>query len=393
MTSLSEVLLEKKVITKEQLEKALKRQWEEGGTLEEVLVQLGLLDEDKLVQLIVEITPYRKIDLGLFEVDPEAASHVPKRIAQKFILIPVRKSKRYLAVAMANPLDNEAYETLKQVTDFEIIPFVARISDVKRAIKRVYESEEVEEETPFEMPQLPSAPKMEAPSMKFDDFVVNETNRFAYTLAREIAKGDRTGIVYIVGDVGVGKTHLLAAVMNEIKASGGHLSVVYYTPTSFVAELEAALKSRELSSFRARNSSVDVFLFDDIELLSQKVQAQEVLLYIVDELLLNGKSLMFTSIQRPKDLGGFIPKLKARLRAAILAAIAPPDKDLKLEILKRKLGSMPLDEEVLKFIAENTGNDIRILEGALKELETLMKHTGTTLSKEIAKGILRRYLS
>ncbi|MCD6131432.1 MAG: hypothetical protein DRQ03_02855 [Candidatus Hydrothermota bacterium] len=391
-----EMLLSSGIISQEALRSALSEQWERGGTLEEILVERGILTEEQLVQFLTsKFSMLHYLDLKSVDVDMEAVEHIPARIARKYLLIPVRKKGKSLAVAMANPLNREMLAEIKQVTDLKIRPFVSRISDIKEAIEEYYR--EVEEEE-ISAPYAPERLKGEIglPLQKektFETFIISESNRLAFILAKNIAetRGVSEKKLFIFGPEGVGKTHLLNAIGNYILENETIRGVLYTDAIKFSTLLRSFKTDKDIDKFINTHTETDVFLFDDLDALVGKERAQEVLYTVLSELHLLEKQIVITSSVPIKNLLAFNKKLKSFVLEFMSAGIKEPEEDLRRKVVLNLLGDEKLPKNIIELIVKNITSNLRELETVVQEIVTL-KRIGQEIDEELAKKIIEGFV-
>lgn len=210
----------------------------------------------------------------------------------------------------------------------------------------------------------------------FENFVAGESNRYAYITAMNVAKdGPRvTNPLYIFGEVGLGKTHLMSAIGNYVLDNNINAKVVYISSQKFAEDYFLATSSKgspeKIINFYEKYRDIDYFLVDDIQLLENKTGSQEEFFKIFDELVANNKQIIVTS-DRPASNLKVMARLKSRFSWGISVEIKQPNKELQLSILKRKLAFLiedpnDVDDSVLEIICDNFKNSIRDLEGALR---------------------------
>jgi len=227
----------------------------------------------------------------------------------------------------------------------------------------------------------------------FSSFVVGPTNELAHAAA--IAVSQNMGKVYnplfIYGGTGLGKTHLLHAIGNEIKERYPTSNVRYETSDSFINEFVSAIKLDRTRVFREKFEKIDLLLLDDIQFFSNKEQTQETFFHIFDSLYSLGKQVVFSSDTLPERISGLQNRLQSRLQSGLVADVQMPTLEMKMAILKKKallLHNMNLDDEVVRFIAQHPTTSIRELEGNLIRLAAL-----SSLSKQpITHDLVRRVL-
>ncbi len=206
----------------------------------------------------------------------------------------------------------------------------------------------------------------------FDSFVVGSSNKFVYAAARSVASdpGAEYNPLYIYGGTGLGKTHLMQAIVNELKEKKPALKVMYTTSEQFLNEFVDSLarkgEGRE-SRFRNRYRNVDVLLIDDIQFWAGKRGVQEAFFHTFNELSSQKKQIVISSDCPAKDLPTLEERLRTRFEGGLIADIQPPDLETKIAILKRKALEKKclVPDDVLAFLARNTDTNIRTLEGRL----------------------------
>lgn len=228
----------------------------------------------------------------------------------------------------------------------------------------------IQEEQPKKQPQFISR-------YTFDNFVVGESNKFAYHAAKSVAQnpGSSDGFLnfnplYIYGNVGIGKTHLLHAVGNYIIENSPSLSVLYVPTEKLMNDYMDAMSSNEFRSFREHYRNVDVLMIDDVQFLQKKTGLQDVLFHIFNELYQSGKQIILASDRPPKEIGTLEDRLRSRFEGGLLADIGNPNLEMRIAILRKKmtLEKVAVNEDVVYFLAEKFDNNIRELEGALSKV-------------------------
>lgn len=224
----------------------------------------------------------------------------------------------------------------------------------------------------------------------FDTFVVGSSNSLAYATARAIAQkpGDLYNPLFIYGESGLGKTHLLHAIGNEIQSRNKKALVLYQTADRFVSEFINAIRFDKIHLFQKRYRLIDVLLIDDIQFMSNKESTQEAFFHTFNALHNAGKQLVFTSDTFPQNIGGIVERLRSRLASGMVTDIQPPCIEVKTAILKRKAENSGdlLPDEVAHFLASVTSN-IRELEGALIRVLACAHLTKQEITLELAQKV------
>ena len=210
----------------------------------------------------------------------------------------------------------------------------------------------------------------------FENFVEGPSNREAKTaaLACAIKPGQKAyNPLFIYGDSGLGKTHLLNAIGNYIKENNSEMKVLYISSMTFVNDAVKAIKEKTIDEYKNQLNSLDVLLFDDMQNLSNKPQSKDIFFNIYNELFNNRKQVVLTSDRSPSQIKDVEDRLKTRFSQGLSVTINSLEYETAFEILKMKLKSHgindnSIDDDVLSFIATNFSSDVRNLEGAINRL-------------------------
>ena len=206
----------------------------------------------------------------------------------------------------------------------------------------------------------------------FERFVVGSSNKFAHAAARAVADnpGHSYNPLYIYGESGLGKTHLLYAIANSIHQNKPGLSVVYVKGDTFTNELIQAIREGRNQEFRDKYRSADIFLMDDVQFIAGRDSTQEEMFHTFNTLYELKKQIVFTSDRPPKEMLRLEDRLKTRFEWGLLADIQPPDYETRMAIIKNKAIRMgvELPEFLLQLIAENITANVRQIEGTLNKI-------------------------
>ena len=215
------------------------------------------------------------------------------------------------------------------------------------------------------------------PELTFNNFVVGEFNKEAHKAAYYVAKNGGTlfNPLFIYSKSGLGKTHLLHAIGNEIKATRmPNAKILYITANDFVEEYVRFVRAeKDSQSLKSYFKDIDVLLLDDVQFLSGKVNTEEMFFYIYQQMVNAGKRIIITSDRQPNELKGIEDRLITRFTQGLTVKINEPDIDTCVEILKTKITESGMeiekfDANVIYFLAEKFSRDVRELEGALNSL-------------------------
>ncbi len=206
----------------------------------------------------------------------------------------------------------------------------------------------------------------------FDRFVVGSSNKFAHAAALAVAEqpGNSYNPLFIYGDSGLGKTHLLYAIAHHIHKNHPDYKIVYLKGDSFTNELVQAIQSNRNQQFREKYRSADVFLMDDVQFIAGRQSSQEEMFHTFNILYEQKKQIAFTSDRPPKELLRLDDRLKTRFEWGLLADIQPPDYETRVAIIKNKAlrMGMELPDAVLVYIAENITSNVRQIEGTVNKI-------------------------
>lgn len=231
----------------------------------------------------------------------------------------------------------------------------------------------------------------------FDSFVVGSCNQFAHAASVAVAEspGKTYNPLYLYGGVGLGKTHLMHACGQAIKARNPHLRLSYLSSERFMNELINAIRYDKTQGFREKYRSVDVLLIDDIQFMAGKERTQEEFFHTFNALYEQQKQIVISSDCPPREIPTLEERLHSRFEWGLIADLEPPDLETKVAILKRKAEAMgfAIPDDVALFIAGRVKNNVRELEGSLIRLVAISSLRGIPISKELARDAIRNIAS
>lgn len=226
----------------------------------------------------------------------------------------------------------------------------------------------------------------------FENFVVGPSNSLAHAAAHAVTQSIGTvyNPLFIYGGTGLGKTHLLHAIGNEVKKQHPHMIVRYETCDRFINEFIHSIRLERSSQFREKYQKIDLLLLDDIQFLSNKEQTQESFFHIFNALYEQQKQIILSSDTFPKEITGLQSRLKSRMEWGLVADIQIPDLETKIAILEQKADAygIALHQDVADFIASRVISNIRELEGALIRVSAFATLTNQPISLEMARRVL-----
>ncbi len=230
----------------------------------------------------------------------------------------------------------------------------------------------------------------------FENFIVGGSNQFAHAACQAVAARPAADYnpLFIYGPSGLGKTHLMSAVVNEIKQKKPDVRVMFVKGDALTNQMIESLAKHEMQEFRERFRHCDLLLIDDIQFIAGKPSTQEEFFHTFNTLYDEGKQIILSSDRPPKDIPDLQDRLVTRFEWGLIADIQPPDLELRIAIIKKKAEQVNIEipDEVLTFLAENLRSNIRQIEGAIKKLSALSFLSGKSISMDLAKGCLSELL-
>lgn len=232
----------------------------------------------------------------------------------------------------------------------------------------------------------------------FDTFIVGHSNEFAYAACTAVAEnpGGTYNPLFIHGPSGLGKTHLITAISNEIKIKRPDMNIIYVTGEAFTNELINAIQQKkDTSPFHEKYRSADILLVDDVQFIAGKDSTQEEFFHTFNELHKVGKQIVLTSDRPPKDIKTLEDRIRNRFEWGLIADISKPDFETRMAIVRRKaeLLDLKISDDVAEYIANHIKANIRQLEGCVKKLKASKHLVGTPPTIAQAQNVVREILS
>lgn len=230
----------------------------------------------------------------------------------------------------------------------------------------------------------------------FDNFIVGSTNKFAHAACIAVANHPATNYnpLFIYGHSGLGKTHLMCAIINRMKENNPDVKITYTKGEDFTNQMISCLANKSMDEFRDRFRKCDALLIDDIQFIAGKMSIQEEFFHTFNALFEEKKQIILTSDRPPRDIKLLEDRLKSRFEWGLLADIEPPDLELRIAIIKNKAEqvNVTIPDDVLNFLGENLRSNIRQIEGAIKKLGALSFLSGRAITMDVARVCISELL-
>lgn len=235
------------------------------------------------------------------------------------------------------------------------------------------------------------------PAFSFDSFVTGKANQLARAAAMQVAEnpGVSYNPLFVYGGVGLGKTHLVQAIGNQLADHRPQARIRYIHAEAYVTDVVRAYQQKSFDEFKRYYHSLDLLLIDDIQFFSNKGRTQEEFFYAFNALVEAHKQIVITCDTYPKEIAGMEERLISRFGWGLTVAIEPPELEMRVAIVLKKAEaeSVSLSEDIAFFIAKHLRSNVRELEGALKKVLAFARFSGRELSLELAKEALQDILS
>jgi chromosomal replication initiator protein len=230
-------------------------------------------------------------------------------------------------------------------------------------------------------------------SFLFDNYVTGRANQLARAAAIQVAgnPGQAYNPLFIYGGVGLGKTHLLQAIGNELKKIKPEANIRYLHAERYVSDVVKAYENKAFDEFKQQYHSLDLLLIDDIQFFAKKTRTQEEFFYAFNTLIEEKKQIVITCDTYPKEIADMDERLRTRFSWGLTVAVEPPELEMRVAILRKKAENLNIDlhEDVAFFVAKQIRSSVRELEGALNRIIAMANFTGHAIDVHLAKDALR----
>ena len=231
------------------------------------------------------------------------------------------------------------------------------------------------------------------PSFNFDNYVIGRANQLARAAAIQVAEnpGQAYNPLFIYGGVGLGKTHLLQAIGNQLKQQNPDANIRYLHAERYVSDVVKAYENKAFDEFKRQYHSLDLLLIDDIQFFAKKTRTQEEFFYAFNTLIEEKKQIVITCDTYPREIIDVDERLRTRFSWGLTVAVEPPELEMRVAILLKKAeeSKINLTEDVAFFVAKQIRSSVRELEGALNRIVAMANFTGHAIDIHLAKDALR----
>lgn len=330
--------------------------------------------------------------------------------AKKLFIEPIKPMKlnnNHVVLYVGNPYEKqiieENYANMLKTQFYEILGFEVEIDILTpenlSAEQRVKYSEPIPElEDDIDMTRkLETTLANSNYQHTFDTFIVGDSNKLAYSACKSVCSGQigQYNPLFIYSEPGLGKTHLLCAVKNEMERQNPGCKVLFVAAETFVTEFVNSLKYNTNDEFKQKYRSCDLLLVDDVQFFSGKKESQNELFHTFNELHTKGKQIILTSDRPPKEINDIEERLMTRFEWGLLADIGTPEFETRLAIIKRKaeLLGMHIPANVMEYMADKLKKNIRQLEGAIIKMNALTLVTSIPPTISMAQNVIKDVLT
>lgn len=237
------------------------------------------------------------------------------------------------------------------------------------------------------------------PRFNFAEFVVGDCNKLAYASALAVAEapGEKFNPLFIYGDVGLGKTHIMQAIGNDLHVSKPNIKMLYVSMETFLNEFIASIhgaRGVNNKTFRDKYRNLDLLMIDDVQKLTGKPGTQDELFNLFEALKNSGKQMVFTSDRRPQDIPDLEERVRSRFMSSMIVDVQSPDLETRIAILQKKSQreKKNIGIKELTYIAENVTDNVRVMEGVLTKILFLSELAGRSVDLDMCREAFKDYL-
>ena len=282
---------------------------------------------------------------------------------------------------------------LPEVKDIKFIISQTKNTDLKIIRKkRIEEKDELDADSQFDFTGVDQNTNLN-PKYTLNDFIVGSANELAHAAVTSVVSnlGTVYNPLFIYGGVGLGKTHLIQALGNEVARLNKNKIVKYVSSEKFTSELVAAIQAKEMEKFKKEYRKCDLLIIDDIQFIAGREKTQEEFFHTFNALYEKNKQIVISSDKPPKAISTLEDRLKSRFEGGMIADIGYPDYETRLAIIKTKLvkKKMSLSNEIIEYVAQNFQKNIREMEGALNKIIIQTKINQNIITLDDVKKILQ----
>ncbi len=299
---------------------------------------------------------------------------------------------------MEQKYNKDIFKILKSLDDnikevqYIVTPVNTKITDKKKISKK----EEIFEQLGFSELEVSKETNLN-PKYNFNNFIIGPFNEIAYAAAMSIVEepGKNYNPLFIYGDVGLGKTHLMQAIGNKIKENDPSKKVKYIPAERLISTIINAIRNQSIEELKKNLRSIDVLIIDDIQFIAGKDKTQEEFFHTFNSLYQKNKQIILSSDRHPNNIPAITERLKSRFNGGMIADITMPDYETRFAILSQKMEekNVSIPSDVLEYVANNVQKNIRELESAISRLIIFKKtNSSKTLSIEDAKKLLKNII-
>ncbi len=326
----------------------------------------------------------KKVDKNSYETWFEPTSYIGKEENSLYIKVPNSYFKDWLSFHYSGLINRCSQEIYGKVFNVKFI-----FDEEASSFKRRSPHERKSKRGPILNPNL-------NPNYTFQNFVVGSCNQFAQAASTAVTKNPAKSYnpLYIYGDAGLGKTHLMNAIGHLTLENHRRMKILYITTEKFMNDLINHLQYGKILDFRQKYRSVDVLLMDDIHYLSGRERTKEEFFHTFNHLYDSQKQIVISSDCHPKEIPNLEERFRSRFEWGLLADLKPPDIETRIAILRKKseLEAVELPESVALFIADKVHSNIRVLEGYLRRVIAYASLKGENIDLDLAKEALKSLL-